>query len=103
MSDTPTAPTTPAIPDTSQAYEVKEKLARLENLLLERAPGLPTLLRDIHKQLKADPDVVTILTEDECNILVRGLLEQTKTTIATAVIKRKPKKAMKDMQVGLDL
>lgn len=93
----------PADNSNPQAYEVREKLARLEQLLLDKAPGLPTLLRDIHKQLKADPDVVTILTEDECNILVNGLMQQTKTTISTAVMKRKPKKAMKDMQVGLDL
>lgn len=86
-----------------QAYEVREKLANLEQLLLDKAPGLPNLLRDIHRQLKADPDVVTLLTEDECNIMVKGLLQQTKTTISTAAMKKKPRKAMKDMQVGLDL
>ncbi len=79
---------------TTQAYEIKEKLARLEEALLSAAPGLPTLLRDIHQQLKKDPDVVTILTEEECNILVSGLKKQTATEIAVKAIKAPRKKAI---------
>ncbi len=86
-----------------QAFEVREKLVRLEKLLLDREPGLPTLLQDIHRNLKADPDIVTLLTDEECNIMVKGLLEQTKVSIATTVRKAKPRKAMKDMQIGIDL
>lgn len=88
--------------DTSQAFQIKEKLARLETALNEKLPGIATLLRDIHSSLKKDPDVVTLLSEEECSILVQGLKKQTATEIATSVIKA-PKKSMKSMQVGLDL
>jgi hypothetical protein len=85
-----------------QAFEVREKLAQLEASLLAGTPNMPVLLRDIHRTLKADPDVVTILSEEECNILVRGLKKQTATEIAIGAVKGK-KKSMSKMQVGLDL
>jgi len=87
--------TSSAAPD--QAYEVREKLAQLEAALLQATPEMPTLLRDIHRSLKADPDVVTILSEEECSILVRGLKKQTATEIATKATKKKGGKAMSKM------
>lgn len=87
-----------------QAFQVREKLASLEAALLEGTPNIPGLLRDIHQTLKADPDVVTILSEEECSILVRGLKKQTATEIATKAVKKgSGKKAQSKMQVGLDL
>ena len=87
-----------------QAFQIKEKLARLEAALLEKTPNMPTLLREIHTALKKDADVVTLLTEEECNILVQGLKKQTATEIAMSAIKSGgTKKAMSKMQVGLDL
>lgn len=70
------------------AYDVKEKLARLEDALKADTPNMPTLLRDIHRVLKQDPDVVTILEEEECAILVRALKKQTNMSIATTAIKK---------------
>lgn len=84
---------------TDQAYEIKEKLASLEEALLAGTPNMPTLLRDIHKGLKADSDIVTILSEEECSILVRGLKKQTATEIATTATKKKDTKAMNKMTV----
>lgn len=83
----------------SQAFEVQEKLALLEEQLVAKIPSVATLLRDIHATLKKDPDVVTILSEVECSILVRGLCKQTSTEIATVIAKSKPKKALKNMTV----
>ncbi len=84
---------------TTQAYEIKEKLAALEAALLESLPTMPTLLRDIHRSLKADPDTVTLLSEEECAILVQGLKKQTQTEISTKVIKAKPRKALSKLTV----
>jgi hypothetical protein len=84
----------------NQAFEVREKLAQLEAGLLETTPNIATLLRDIHRNLKADPDIVTILSEEDCSILVRGLKHQTSTSIATTALKRKPKKAISKMTVS---
>ncbi len=78
-----------------QAFEVREKLASLEEALLAGTPTMPTLLRDIHRSLKKDPDVVTLLSEGECSILVRGLKKQTATEIATKVVKKKGGKSVK--------
>ena len=81
----------------SQALQIQEKLMDLEAQLNDAIPNIATLLRDIHSSLKKDPDVVTILSEEECSILVRGLCKQTSTEIATKAIKTKPKKALKSL------
>ncbi len=86
-----------------QAFQIREKLALLEQQLLSATPNMPVLLREIHKNLKADPDIVTLLSEEECSILVRGLKKQTATEIATKATKTKAKKAQAKMQVGVDL
>lgn len=78
-----------------QAFEVREKLASLETALLEGTPGMAGLLREIHGNLKKDPDIATLLSEEECSILVRGLLKQTSVSIATGVVKKKGGKALK--------
>ena len=79
-----------------QVYVIKEKLAMLDDSLKENLPNMATILRDIHTQLKDDPDTVTLLSEEECNILVEGLKAKTQTVIATAALKSsKAKKALK--------
>ena len=77
------------------AYVIREKLATLEQALLDASPNMPTLLRDIHRELKADPDIVTILSEEEVAVLVKGLKKQTSTEIATKAVKTTKKAASK--------
>ena len=77
----------------SQTFEVREKLASLEETLLKGTPNMPTLLRDIHRNLKNDPDIVTILSDEECSVLVKGLCKQTKTVITTSAIKKTKSKS----------
>lgn len=86
--------------NSNQAYEVREKLAQLEADLLSATPNIAVLLRDIHRNLKADPDLVTLLSEEECSCLVRGLKKQTATSIATYANKAKPKKALSKMTLA---
>lgn len=80
-----------------QTFQIREKLAQLQDQLENNVPGIANLLRDIHREIKRDPDVATILTEDECVILVNGLKKQTASEIATTAAKKKPKKALKNM------
>ena len=80
---------------TDQTFIIKEKLANLEQSLLDGTPNMPVLLRDIHRELKADPDTVTLLTEEECATLVKGLKKQTSTEIATKAVKSTKKAASK--------
>ena len=81
----------------NQAYQIQEKLVQLQEKLETNVPGIAILLRDIHQTLKADPDTVTLLSEEECSILVRGLKKQTATEIATSALKSGGKKAMSKM------
>lgn len=67
--------------------EIKTKLDALQEALLSSHPTLPTLLRDIHRTLKSQPDQVTLMTEEEIHIVVQGLEKQTNTYIAASVTK----------------
>lgn len=71
--------------------QIKEKILSLESALLSQHPSMPTLLREIHQTLKANPDCVTLLENEEIGVIVNGLKKQTATEIATAAIKTKSK------------
>lgn len=77
------------------AEQVKEKLAELEQGLNKKLPGIDNLLRSIHVQLSKDPEVVTLLSEEECAILIAGLKNRTGVTIATAALAKPRNKALK--------
>lgn len=85
-------------PDT--AYQVKEAIASLQNALLSAHPEMPMLLRKIHTTLRNDPEVVTLLTEEEIGVIVNGLSEQTKTTIATSISTGKKGKSIKSLGIA---
>lgn len=72
--------------------EISTKLQALQQALLDSHPTLPTLLRDIHTTLKQQPEQVTLLSEEELNIIVQGLEKQTNSYIAQAVTKKTPSK-----------
>ena len=67
--------------------EIKTKLDELQQALLTQHPSMPTLLREIHKTLKAYPEQVTLMTEEEINIIVSGLEKQTSSNLAASAMK----------------
>lgn len=73
---------------TALNLEISTKLHSLQEALLESHPTLPTLLRDIHTTLKQQPEQVTLMSEEELNIIVQGLEKQTNSYIAQAVTKK---------------
>lgn len=76
-------------------FEIKEKIATLQAHLLSAHPLIPSLLRTIHTQLRADPEVVTLLEEAEILTVVRGLQYQTGIRLSEVA---KPKKtSLKNM------
>lgn len=81
------------------AYEIKEKVLALQESMLSSHPQMPTLLRQIHTQLRADPEIVTLLSEDEISIIVSGLMKQTQTELVVASVKSKTK-SLKSMGTG---
>lgn len=66
-------------------FELKEKVAKLEEQLLASHPQMPLLLREIHGILRDDPENVTLLTEEEIGIIVSGLKKHTQTEIIAKV------------------
>ncbi len=76
--------------DTSMSHlQLQEKIQSLQDAILSTHPSMPILLRDIHKILKEDPAIVTVLQEEEIATLVSGLKIQTKTSITEAALKKK--------------
>jgi len=63
------------------------KVAELKQHLLDRHPRMPQLLQEIHKTLAAQPDNVTLLSEQEIGVIVEGLKVQTGVEFAAAATK----------------
>lgn len=78
------------------------KMNSLSEAILKQHPTMPVLLKQIHTQLRNDPELVTTLDEDAIGIIVKGLQVQTKTELVQQVIKdtssgRKKKSAAIDI------
>lgn len=78
--------------------DLQEKILQLEKSVKERLPNMATMLSDIWKALKADPDQVTLLEEEDIQKIVAGLEKQTDTYIISESMRAKsPSKKLKDM------
>ena len=82
----------PTLPIPAQAKqlpagsELFDKVSALQEALLSRHPSMPGLLRDIHTTLRAQPENVTLLNEDQISVIVNGLKEQTGVVFAKAAM-----------------
>jgi hypothetical protein len=80
---------------------ITERIIELRDALTKQLPTLPSLLRTIHDQLRADPEVVTLLTEEQVEAIIAGLEVQTKRDIYELVEKpakeKKAKGALKEI------
>jgi hypothetical protein len=74
---------------TMTAESIAMKIAELQEVILNAHPRMPMLLREIHTILKADPDCVTLLSEEDIGAIVSGLKKQTMTEITAATLKKK--------------
>lgn len=83
------------------AEQIKERILSLESALLSQHPTMPALLREIHTNLKTNPDVVTLLDESEIAIIVKGLQVQTKTEIATTALKSTKARSAKGITLDM--
>ena len=84
-------------PDTREinVLAVKTKIAELNNALLTSHPTMPVLLREIHNHVRRDPELVTIISEEEIGIIVNGLKQHTQTVLVTTATKSTTTKAGK--------
>jgi hypothetical protein len=70
---------------TGGEYEqFKMKLATLEQQLNDQVPDFASTLRDVHRELSNDSNIVTILSPAEIGLIVSGLAKHTYTTIVPA-------------------
>ena len=76
------------------------KIAELQATMLSSHPTMPTLLRDIHKNLQLDPEIVTLLQPEQVAVIVSGLSKQTNTTIMAEIISGK--KGIKASKISVD-
>lgn len=84
--------------------ELQSKVLELEGLILSRHPKMPMLLREIHTALRAQPENVTLMNEEEIAIIVSGLSVQTSVEFAKEAVKPAGKNAkLKEIaKLGLD-
>lgn len=85
-------------------YELREKVAALQATILAKHPTMPSLLSEIHKNIKANPEQITLLSEEDISTIVNGLEIQTKTFLMSTVSKPAAAKSSmaKIKQLGLD-
>lgn len=70
-----------------EGFELKEKVAQLSAAMLDQHPRIPVLLREIHTALLAQPENVTLMTEDEICVIVSGLMKQTGAAYTASMLK----------------
>ena len=80
----------------------------LDTAIKDRHPTMPTLLQEIWRALKAQPENVTLMTEEEIGVIVSGLQVQTNVSLAQNMSKQSKSAAAtksvaaKINQLGLD-
>lgn len=79
-------------PNDGIGFIVKEKLAALQTALLSAHPTMPGLLREIHSKLMLDKAIVTLMSEEEIQLVVSGLARQTNMEIAASFVAKKGSK-----------
>lgn len=78
------------------------KVQDLEQAIVDKHPKMPVLLALIHKQIAADPELVTTLSEEEIGVIVNGLKQQTKTELVGTILKQ-PKAREKKTVLSADM
>ena len=85
------------------AEQIHMKLAEVQSMLVNAHPTMPILLSEIHKSLKADPENITLLSEEGIGVLVSGLKKQTGIEISASILKSKSVASTRKLKsVGVD-
>ncbi len=75
------------MPEPTQYEIISSKITTLKDAILNAHPTMPVLLQEIHRNLKNDPALVTLLKEEVIAAIVSGLEKQTNTFIAGTLTK----------------
>ena len=77
-----------SINTSAPGFDLQMKVSELSESILSKNPRMPTLLHEIWKTLKQYPENVTLLSEEDIAIIVRGLENQTNTFLAQSVVSK---------------
>lgn len=79
---------------TSSDHPLAMQFAELEQLLLTRDPEFKVILRQVHRHLGQDAELVTQMTEEEISLVVTGLVLFANTEIVEVAKAKSVKKAV---------
>ena len=97
-------PEIPKVVKERKTHPIAMEMAEIEAALNERVPGFVSILSTIHKKLRADPNIVTLLDDEEIGVIVAGLEKHTNVTIvAPSAIKAAKSKARREPVSAGDL
>lgn len=75
-------------PKASPTHPIAMEMAELEQALNSQVPGFHGILRDIHIKLREDPNVVTLLSDEEISVIVKGLERHANITLTSKAAKK---------------
>jgi hypothetical protein len=84
---------------TTPHEECREKILSLQGIMIAETPKLPVVLGEIKRILLKNPEVATLLTEEEIGKLVAGLSARAGEKLAEAVVKSTRAKSIKGATV----
>lgn len=79
--------------------ECRNKILSLQQVMIEETPKLPIVLGEIKRILLKNPEVATLLTEEEIGKLVAGLSVRANEKLAEAVVKSTRSKSVKNATI----
>lgn len=87
----------PAAPAARSAsnHPLAMQFAELEQGILARDPQFKTILRDIHRHLGSEPELVTQMTEAEIALVVQGLVQRAQEEIVAPAAAKSAKAAVR--------
>jgi hypothetical protein len=79
--------------------QLQQSVQSLQEAILSQHPRIPILLREIHTALRAQPENVTLASEEEIAIIVSGLKLQTGVEFAASATKSPTKAKSVDAKI----
>lgn len=90
--------TTGELTPTPSNHPLAMEFAELEAALLAADPDFRNQLRNVHRHLGKEPELVTMMSEQEIQMIVRGLVELANSEIVEPAKAKSVKKATADMK-----
>lgn len=90
--------TTGELTPTPSNHPLAMEFAELESMLLSADPQFRFQLRNVHRHLGKEPELVTMMTEEEIQRVVRGLKELANSEIVEPAKTKAVKKATNEMK-----